>query len=46
MSNVVAFPGVILTERETGPQPPSRPPVTFKPCPRCARHRSGRTTAK
>ena len=38
MSNVVAFPGVILAERETGSVPPA--PV------RCARRRSGQTTAK
>jgi hypothetical protein len=35
MSNVVAFPGVILAERETGSAPPARPPVTSKPCPVC-----------
>ena len=36
MSNVIAFPGVTLTESETGSAPPPRPPVTFKPCPGCA----------
>lgn len=35
MSNVVAFPGVILAERETGSEPPARPLVTSKPCPVC-----------
>jgi len=36
MGNVVAFPGVILTKRETGSEQPPRPPVTSTPCPLCA----------
>jgi len=36
MSNVVPFPGVTLTTRETGSDDPPRPPVTSKPCPVCA----------
>jgi hypothetical protein len=34
MSNVVPFPGVILTARETG-EPPERPPVPDVRCPVC-----------
>jgi hypothetical protein len=37
MGNVIAFPGVTLTARDMGPEPP-RPPrsVTSTPCPVCA----------
>ena len=36
MGNVVAFPGVTLTTRETRSDDPPRPPATPKPCPVCA----------
>lgn len=40
MGDVVAFPGVILTERETNSEPAEppkpKPPVTAAPCPVCA----------
>ncbi len=36
MSNVVAFPCVTLTARETGSDDPPRPSMTSKPCPVCA----------